>query len=160
MNYISPFLLAFNLLSILSLEHMSTELETKQSLMMNNQKQAITEVLLAYQDALNQSKVSEILELYTDDGVFMPSSAPTAAGSQAVEQAYHFVFSEIQLDIKFTIDEIEIAGDYAFARTISKGHTLIHATGERLPEENRELFVLKLDEGKWKIARYMFNKMN
>ena len=66
----------------------------------------------------------------------------------------------MKLTIKFDIEEIEVAGQYAFARTISKGTTLIHASGDTVPEENRELFVLKQEEGSWKIDRYMFNKMN
>lgn len=55
--------------------------------------------------------------------------------------------------------EKRINGNYAFARTTSKGATLIHASGETVPEENRELFVLQKENGVWKIARYMFNKM-
>jgi hypothetical protein len=41
----------------------------------------------------------------------------------------------------------------------TKGTTLIHANGQTVPEENRELFVLQKINGQWKIARYMFNKM-
>ncbi|MEZ4827781.1 MAG: hypothetical protein R3C61_16075 [Bacteroidia bacterium] len=46
----------------------------------------------------------------------------------------------------------------AFAVTTSKGTTLIHATGDTIPEANRELFVFEKVNGEWKIARYMFNK--
>lgn len=42
--------------------------------------------------------------------------------------------------------------DYAFTRTTSKGTTLIHANGQKVAEENRELFVLQkkkqMDNGK------------
>ena len=46
----------------------------------------------------------------------------------------------------------------AFAVTSSKGTTLIRATGDTIPEANRELFVFEKVDGNWKIARYMFNK--
>ena len=55
--------------------------------------------------------------------------------------------------------EIEVIEDYAIARTTSKGTVLVHANGETVPEENRELFVLKNVDGTWLIDRYMFNKM-
>ncbi len=100
-----------------------------------------------------------MLPLYTTDGVFMPTGFPTAVGTEQVRGAYTGVFSSIKLNIEFYIDEIEVDRDHAFARTTSKGTTLIHATGETVPEENRELFVLKRTDGGWKIARYMFNKM-
>lgn len=124
-----------------------------------NDLTAITELLFQYRDALNASGVDQVIPLYTTDGVFMPTGFPSAVGTEQVKGAYAGVFSMIKLNIEFFIDEIEVDGDHAFARTTSKGSTLIHATGETVPEENRELFVLQRTDGGWKIARYMFNKM-
>lgn len=123
------------------------------------EKTAIEKLLFSYRDALNTSDVNKVLPLYTNDGVFMPSNAPSAIGQEQVKAAYEFVFSQIQLNIEFYIDEIVVNGDYAFARTTSKGTTLIHANKQTVAEENRELFVLQKANGPWKIARYMFNKM-
>ena len=125
-----------------------------------DENQEITDLLFTYRDALNASDVSKVLSLYTEDGIFMPSGAPTSIGAEQVKGTYEFVFSNIKLSIEFNIDEIIVNGDYAFARTTSKGTTLIHATGETVPEENRELFVLQKENGSWKIDRYMFNKMS
>ena len=123
------------------------------------EKPAIEKLLFSYRDALNASDVNKVLPLYTSDGVFMPSGAPSALGQEQVKAAYQSVFSSIQLTIEFYIDEIVVHGDYAFARTTSKGTNLIHANGQTVPEENRELFVLQKAGGQWKISRYMFNKM-
>jgi uncharacterized protein (TIGR02246 family) len=123
------------------------------------EKSAIEKLLYAYRDALNASDVSKVLPLYTDDGIFMPSNAPSAIGQEQVKASYEFVFKSIQLSIEFYIDEVVVNGDYAFARTTSRGTTLIHASGQTVAEENRELFVLQKVNGQWKIARYMFNKM-
>lgn len=122
------------------------------------EKTAIEKLLFSYRDALNTSDVNKVLLLYTSDGVFMPSNAPSAIGQEQVKASYEFVFNAIQLKIEFFIDEIVVTGDYAFARTASKGTTLIHANGETVAEENRELFVLQKTNGQWKIARYMFSK--
>jgi len=127
--------------------------------METSEKQEIQNLLFTYRDALNASDVSKVLPLYTEDGIFMPSGAPTSIGTEQVKGAYEFVFSNIKLSIEFYIDEITVNGEYAFARTTSKGSTLIHATGETVPEENRELFILQKENGSWKIDRYMFNKM-
>ena len=126
---------------------------------MEGEKTAIEKLLFSYRDALNTSDTGKVLSLYTADGVFMPSNAPTAIGQEQVKGAYDFVFKNIQLKIEFFIDEIAVHDDFAFARTTSKGTTLIHATGQTVPEENRELFVLQKVNGQWKIARYMFNKL-
>lgn len=136
-----------------------SNISNKNSMEQTTEKTAIETLLFSYRDALNTSDVNKVLPLYTNDGVFMPSNAPSAIGQEPVKAAYEYVFSQIQLNIEFYIDEIVVAGDYAFARTTSKGTTLIHANKQTVAEENRELFVLHKSNGQWKIARYMFNKM-
>jgi len=128
--------------------------------MENLEKNQIENLLLNYQDALNASDSTKAVSLYTHDGVFMPTQAPTAEGPEQLKASYDYVFHTIQLKITFSIKEIEISGNYAFALTHSKGETLIHATGATVPEENREIFVLQKIQEDWKIARYMFNKMS
>ena len=133
--------------------------KNKTDMTTTTEKQAIEKMLFSYRDALNASDVAQVLPLYTQDGVFMPSNGPSAVGQEQIKGSYEFVFKTIQLHIEFFIDEIVVNGDYAFARTTSKGTTLIHANGQTVPEENRELFVLQKVDGQWKISRYMFNKM-
>jgi uncharacterized protein (TIGR02246 family) len=132
---------------------------TQKNMEQTTEKSAIEKLLFSYRDALNASDVHKVLPLYANDGVFMPSNAPSAIGQEQVKASYEYVFSQIQLKIEFYIDEIVVNGDYAFARTTSKGTTLIHANGQTVAEENRELFVLQKTNGQWKISRYMFNKM-
>lgn len=121
-------------------------------------KQEIESLLMTYKGTLNTSNAEKATSLYTKDGVFMPAGAPSAIGTEQIKGAYDFVFSQIQLNIEFYIEEITIENTMAYAVTSSKGSTLIHATGETIPEENRELFVFEKENGTWKIARYMFNK--
>ncbi|VAV85761.1 hypothetical protein MNBD_BACTEROID02-699 [hydrothermal vent metagenome] len=133
--------------------------EINNNKMERKSKEQIEKLLMVYKESLNTSNVSKAVNSYTKDGVFMPSGAPTANGTEAIKGAYEFVFSQIQLNIEFFIEEIVIENDIAFAITTSKGTTLIHATGDTVPEENRELFVFEKENNEWKIARYMFNKM-
>ncbi|MBL4625373.1 MAG: nuclear transport factor 2 family protein [Flavobacteriales bacterium] len=123
-------------------------------------KQQIEQLLNTYKTSLNTSDAKLSTGLYTKDGMFMPSGAPTATEAKNIQKSYEYVFSQIQLTIEFFIEEIVIEGNMAFATTTSKGTTLIHANGQTVPEENRELFVFEKVSGEWKIARYMFNKMS
>ena len=122
------------------------------------EKERIENLLGEYKNSLNTSDAKLAQSLYSKDGVFMPSGAPSAIGTDNILKSYEFIFSQIQLNIEFYIDEILVEGEIAFATTSSKGTTLIHATGETVPEENRELFVFEKVGSEWKIARYMFNK--
>lgn len=125
---------------------------------MENEKMKIEALLSTYQDALNTSDAALAQSLYTKNGIFMPTEAPSAIGSDQILKSYEFIFTQIQLNIQFTIHEIVIENDLAFAVTESKGSTLIHAIGDEIPEANRELFVLQKVDEDWRIARYMFNK--
>jgi uncharacterized protein (TIGR02246 family) len=135
----------------------SSRIQKNNQEMEKRDKEEIESLLMVYEEALNTSNVTEAVNCYTEDGVFMPNTAPTARGNE-IGGAYEFVFSQIQLNIRFHIEEIVVDNDMAFAITTSKGTTLIHATGDTVPEENREQFVFEKENGIWKIARYMFNK--
>jgi ketosteroid isomerase-like protein len=130
----------------------------KTTTMENQEKEAIEKTLNTYFGSLNASDVKTAVGSYTTDGVFMPTKFPTATGTDQLMVAYGNVFKAIQLNVTVKIEEIIIRDDIAFARTLSNGTTLIHATGETTPEENREFFLLRKDKGEWKIARYMFNQ--
>ena len=130
----------------------------KKEIMQKEEKQKIEALLSEYKKALNTSDAKLAQSLYTKDGVFMPTEAPSGIGSENILNSYEYVFSQIQLNIEFFIEEIEVEGNMAFAVTSSLGTTLIHATGDTIPEANRELFVFEKVNGDWKIARYMFNK--
>ena len=121
-------------------------------------KEKIENLLGTYKIALNTSDAALAQSLYAKDGIFMPSGAPSAIGSDNILKSYEYIFTQIQLNIEFYIEEIVVEGDLAFATTSSKGTTLIHATSDTIPEANRELFVFEKVDDEWKIARYMFNK--
>jgi uncharacterized protein (TIGR02246 family) len=129
---------------------------------MSPTKEAVTALLGKYNDALNASTTDAVMPLYTEDGVFMPPYSPSAVGAEALRKAYDAVFSAITLNVKFNIAEIvELAPEWAFARTNSAGTTLDHATGNKSAEANQELFIFRKDrDGSWKIARYSFSSTN
>ena len=84
---------------------------------------------------------------------------PSVVGKAAVRQPSVAGPRVSKLNIKFTIAEIvEMAPDWAFARTNSAGTITVTATGATSPEANQELFIFRKDaDGAWKIARYSFS---
>ena len=78
-----------------------------------NENTAIEATLEQYEAVLNASDVDGVLALYAEDGVFMPTEAPTATGHDQVRAAYEHVFGMIKLNIAFSVDEIVTTQDYA-----------------------------------------------
>src|SRR5437867_3153019 len=125
---------------------------------MSPAEEQLRALLATYETSLNAGDGGRIEQLYAEDGVFMPAGFPTASGRSAVRGAYDAVFSNIRIAIHFTVDELTVKGDVAYARTHSAGTATVVATGASGPEKNRELFVFARGPGGWKVARYMFNK--
>jgi uncharacterized protein (TIGR02246 family) len=128
---------------------------------MNKDENAVAGVLASYEKALNQSDTNAVMKLYASDGVFMPQNFPSSVGADAVRKAYDGVFNAIKLSVKFNVAEVvQVAPEWAFARTNSAGNVTINATGAKSPEANQELFVFHKIDGAWKIARYCFSTTN
>jgi len=128
---------------------------------MNTNELAVAAVLAEYQDALNQSDTDAVMRLYASDGVFMPQHFPSSVGTDAVRKAYLAVFEAITLTVEFKVAEVlQIATDWAIARTNSAGTAKVNATGDGGPEANQELFVFQKINDAWKIARYCFSTTN
>lgn len=157
---ISAFLVIVFIASCNTNNNKGTNQSTTQNIeiMEKQEKEKIEALLTAYEKSLNTSDAKLAQSLYTKDGIFMPTEAPSGIGSEGILKSYEYVFSQIQLNIKFFIEEIQVEGNMAFAVTSSKGTTLIRATNTAIPEANRELFVFEKVGEEWKIARYMFNK--
>ncbi|KAH8721785.1 hypothetical protein BGZ61DRAFT_492260 [Ilyonectria robusta] len=120
----------------------------------------ITAALHAYGAALKSRNVEEAVALYTVDGVIMPPHFSASAGTQALRESYTRIFTSVQLVITFEIEEVVVMSpDWGFARTTAEGTKTMLATQESEPHANQELFIMKKEDGKWKIARYAFSTM-
>jgi uncharacterized protein (TIGR02246 family) len=120
--------------------------------------QLIEDVLQRYERALNASDIDAALTVFAPDGVFMPPNSPSIVGAKAIRAAYKGIFQAITFDTELTVEEIvQIASNWAFARTSSNGHATVKAAKLRVPDANHELFIFQKDkDGAWKIARYSF----
>jgi uncharacterized protein (TIGR02246 family) len=128
---------------------------------MNADENAVAAVLARYEKALNESDTDAVMRLYATDGVFMPQNFPSSVGADAVRKAYDTVFNTIKLRVNFNVAEvIQVAADWAFARTNSAGNVTVNATSANSTEANQELFVFHKIDGAWKIARYCFSTTN
>lgn len=128
--------------------------------MIAKEKKAIETVLRSYGTALVNRSAEEALTSFASDGVYMPADAPTSVGSDQVKGAFDSTFNRTKSDLEVTIDDIEVHGDIAIARTVSRATVASTTSEKNAQEESRELFVLKKTNEQWKISQHMFNKMS
>jgi ketosteroid isomerase-like protein len=122
--------------------------------------QEITNLLKAYEKALNTSDTNAAIALYGSEPIFMAQNAPAFVGRDVVQRSYQHIFETIKLNVVFTIHEIVEMGDLAYARTTSAGQQEVLAAHTKSKEANNELFIFRREEGQWKIHRYLFATSN
>lgn len=116
----------------------------------------IQQVLQQYEQVLNASNANAALELYSSAPIFMPQFAQAQVGRDAILDTYKQIFQTIQLQVKFTIHEVEAMGELAYARTSSSGTATVLADNKTTSEGNNDMFIFKQENGNWKIHRYLF----
>ena len=109
---------------------------------MSSHDDQLRSILATYERSLNTSDAALAASCYTPDGIFMPTTVPTAQGAD-IEGAYRQIFDAIRLDVTFAVDELVMTSEHsAYALTRSHGTQTVLATGHQTPESNREMFLL------------------
>ena len=119
--------------------------------------QEIQKLLVNYQRGLNEGDVDVVRSVYADDAVFIGQPFPTATGKDEIVALYADVFSKLDFNVQFDIQDIELSGELGFVRTRSHGTIVPKGQDPQGGEGNREVFVLKKIDGEWKFYRYIFN---
>lgn len=121
------------------------------------QNLAIENLIFSFGAAFNAADVSKTVASFTYDGTNMTNNGPSAQGTENLTKAFAHLFSMAEINIKYDIDEVLANGETAFARTNSKVTTIFKSNGAQVFLENKELFILRRQNGEWKISHYIFN---
>ncbi len=119
--------------------------------------QDIQNLLTTYQRGLNEGDVDLVRSVYAADAIFIGQPFPTATGREEIVALYADVFSKLDFNVKFDVQDIELSGDLGFLRTRPHGSIVPKGQEPEGGEGNREVFVLKKIDGEWKFYRYIFN---
>ena len=119
--------------------------------------QEIQNLLTTYQRGLNEANVDLVGSVYADDAVFIGQPFPTATGQEEIVALYADVFSKLDFNVMFDIQDIELSGELGFLRTRSHGTIVPKGQEPEGGEGNREVLVLKKIDSEWKFYRYIFN---
>ena len=92
-----------------------------------------------------------VRSVYADDAVFIGQPFPTATGKDEIVALYADVFSKLDFNVQFDIQDIELSGDLGFVLTRSHGTIAPKCQEPAGGEGNREVFVLKKIDGEWKF---------
>jgi len=98
---------------------------------------------------------------WIDDGVLMPPNEPSVVGKEALFPWYQSAFEHVKLDFTISYEQIDVAGDWGFARGKYKGYIIPKPEGEPIPDKGKLLEILKRQpDGSWKFACHMYSSNN
>jgi len=118
---------------------------------MSEDEQAIREVVDSWMDASRRGDTAAVLDLMTDDVLFMtPSREPF--GKKVFRETSE-AMRDVRMEGRAEIQEIEVLGDRAWIRN-HIDLTLTPAEGEPLHRSGYTLTILrKCDDGRWRLFR-------
>jgi uncharacterized protein (TIGR02246 family) len=117
-------------------------------------ERAIRALIDTWLRATREGDVETVLDLMTPDVVFLVPGQPAMQGREAFEQGLRGVLASHAIESHSQIEEICVAGDFAWCRThLSVTVTSKHA-GTPVKRTGNTLSILRREEdGKWRLAR-------
>ena len=121
---------------------------------MENNEQEIRRLVETWVAATKRGDIETVLDLITDDVVFLVAGQPATIGKSAFAKAVEAQASHgpVQFDGTSEIEEITVLGESAFMRT-NLTVTITPAGGEPMTRAGHTLSILRKENGKWRLAR-------
>lgn len=102
--------------------------------------------------ACSNGDVELYLSLFTEDAVVMATEFPALIGKEQLRPAIEGLFGMFGLELPYTVDKVEVPGDWAFARSSFQYSMTLKEGGETTTRAGKELDIFKRQaDGSWKI---------
>lgn len=116
----------------------------------------VQRILEAYASAVKSEDRILISSFYTKDGVFLPDGARILSAHDIAGTGRNS-FPKTGYDIKYVIQDLVMAGGLAFVTAQATVIATDKKTGRLSCRTSRDFFVLREEENRWRIFRYIFN---
>jgi uncharacterized protein (TIGR02246 family) len=129
----------------------------------NNQAdvEALNNVREVHIAALNDGDVNAWVAAFTDDGVQMPPNAPANLGSESIRTWSRAFLALFRAEFALLVDEVQVAGDWAFERGTYTITLTPKAGGEPMQNIGKYITISERKPcGAWGMARDIWNSNN
>ncbi len=124
--------------------------------------QAIKRIYEQWDEAENSGDANALVLLVTDDIIWMEPDSPVIVGKEALRELLESSYETHSMkDMKTVVEEIRLAGDWAYVRSSYCTISIPKDGSERVNRIGRIVDLCERQEdGSWKIARDIFNFVN
>jgi proline iminopeptidase len=119
---------------------------------------AVRELHAAWVTAYTTGDLQRFMQHWSDDGIMMPPNAPAVAAPDAVRAAAAGLFTDFDIAIQPTIEDVIVSGDWAIVRWRSSSALTPRAGGATTSVSGKALWVLRRDpDGAWRLIYDIWN---
>ena len=97
-------------------------------------------------------------DLYSEDVLWAPPGGPDQTSKEGIQNGIQGLFDKFSFEVNPQPDEIVVLGDFAYAIGIVDGVLTPLAGGDPVPIKFRIFWLLRKEDGEWKISRQIWNK--
>ena len=123
--------------------------------------EAIKALLAQNSSVIASGDLDGWVALFTENVIFMPPNSVALEGKDATREFGRLYFDQFTIEIDISVDEVEVSGDWAFARWSYSARYIPKAGGDAIPENGKEIWIFKRQiDGSWKCSHIILNTDN
>jgi uncharacterized protein (TIGR02246 family) len=120
--------------------------------------EAIRQVFVHNASVINEGDLEGWISQFTEDAVFMPPNSEVLQGRDEGREFARPWYEQLDMEFEYSVDEIEVHGDWAFARWNYEGRYTPKTQGEIIHAKGKEIWILKRQsDGSWKCSHIVYN---
>lgn len=125
---------------------------------MEEDRDSIRQVLANNASVINRGDLEGWISQFTEDAVFMMPNSEPLYGRGAGRELARAWYENLDMEFEHSVDEIEVHGDWAFARWNYVGNYTPKAGGEPILDKAKEIWILRRQaDGSWKCSHIIYN---
>ena len=119
---------------------------------------AISDVSMKVVEAWNEGDYEGFIKFFNEDAILMPQNAPNIVGIEAIKSLYSNSFENFTFEVKESIEEITVSGDYGYVLANWVGSMNPVDGSDPITFNNKLLDIFKKQpDGSWLMYRVMYS---
>ena len=106
-----------------------------------------------FEETFNQGNATGIAELYTNDGMLLPTGSDFIKGKEGIRDFWQGVINMGIKEVKLDIAEVEVQGNVV----VEVGHYQLKDASSELLDQGKYIVIWKQEGGQWKLHRDIWN---
>ena len=107
---------------------------------------------------INSGDLDGWIAQFTEDAIFMPPNSVVLKGKEAGREFARPWYERSNIEFEISVDEIEVHGNWAFARWSFVGRYTPKVGGDTTQDNGKEIWILRRQpEGSWKCSHIIYN---